>query len=118
MNGSTRIRIRKPMRSPRLSSLHRRIPSGHDFGHRVLYESLRYAAAEAMGIEDRWAVLDRIRVLPKMHGTRARVETPRAPRFRSRGCADSDGPPRMPLTVRKLNRMLQFLEAQFVSFTE
>ena len=108
-----------------LKSLHTELsPSSHDFGHRVLYESLRYAALlEAMGIEDRWAVLDRVvltKLLPKMHGTRARVETPlRALRDFAVGDANSDGPPRMPLTVRKLDRMLAVLiEAQFVSFTE
>ena len=60
------------------------------------------------------------KLLPKMHGTRARVETPlRALRDFAVGDADSDGPPRMPLTVRKLDRMLAVLiEAQFVSFTE
>ena len=54
--------------------------SGHEFGHRVLYESLRYAALlGAMGFTSRPQVLDRIvltKLLPKMHGTRSRLEKP------------------------------------------
>jgi hypothetical protein len=98
-------------------------PSGHDFGHRAFYESLRYAAIlGAMGVTDRWDVMDRIlltKLLPKMHGTRSRVEKPlRALRQFAQGPAD-DQPPRMPLSAAKLDRMLEVLaEAQFVSFTE
>ena len=108
-----------------LRSLHTELsPSGHDFGHRVLYESLRYAALlEAMGIHERWSVLDRVvltKLLPKMHGTRARVEAPlRALRDFAGGEGEPDAAPRMPLTARKLDRMVAVLiEAQFVSFTE
>lgn len=98
-------------------------PSGHDFGHRVFYESLRYAAIlGAMGVADRWDVMDRIlltKLLPKMHGTRSRVEKPlRALRQFAQGPAD-DQAPRMPLSAAKLDRMLELLaDAQFVSFTE
>jgi MrcB-like, N-terminal domain len=97
--------------------------SGHDFGHRVFYESLRYAAIlGAMGVADRWDVMDRIllmKLLPKMHGTRSRVDQPlRALRQFARGPED-DQAPRMPLSAAKLARMLEVLaEAQFVSFTE
>jgi MoxR-like ATPase len=98
-------------------------PSGHDFGHRGFYESLRYAAIlGAMGVEDRWAVMDRIlltKLLPKMHGTRSRVEKPlRALRQFAHG-PEEDQAQRMPLSGAKLDRMLEVLaEAQFVSFTE
>jgi 5-methylcytosine-specific restriction protein B len=98
-------------------------PSGHDFGHRVFYESLRYAALlGATGVHDRWDVMDRIlltKLLPKMHGTRSRVEKPlRRLRDFAQGPGDAVGP-RMPLSAAKLDRMLEVLvDAQFVSFTE
>ncbi len=98
-------------------------PSGSDFGHRVFYESLRYASVlGAMGVADRWDVIDSIvltKLLPKMHGTRSRVEKPlRALREFAQGVPD-DQAPRMPLSAAKLDRMLEVLaEAQFVSFTE
>ena len=98
--------------------------SGHEFGHRVLYEALRYAAfLYATGVEDRWSVLDRImltKLLPKVHGTRARVETEL--REMKSFAAEEDeqtSRQRMPLSVDKLDRMIRVLiEAQFVSFTE
>jgi hypothetical protein len=98
-------------------------PSGSDFGHRVFYESLRYASLlGAMRVEDHWEVMDRIvltKLLPKMHGTRSRVEKPlRALREFTQG-EGADQTPRMPLSASKLDRMLDVLaEAQFVSFTE
>jgi len=108
-----------------LRALHTKLsPSGHDFGHRVLHESLRYAALlEAVGVDGRWAVLDRIvltKLLPKMHGTRSRVETPlRELRKFASGDGGEGAPAAMPLAARKLDRMLAVLvEAQFVSFTE
>ena len=98
--------------------------SGHEFGHRVLYEALRYAAfLHATGLDDQWSVLDWIMLtnsLPKVHGTRARVET-ELREMRS-FAAEEDGRtsgPRMPRSVDKLDRMISVLiEAQFVSFTE
>ena len=108
-----------------LTSLHALLRnSGHEFGHRVLYEALRYAAfLHASGVEDRWSVLDRImltKLLPKVHGTRARVETEL--REMQSFAAEEDEQtlrPRMPLSVDKLDRMIRVLtEAQFVSFTE
>ena len=98
-------------------------PFGFEFGHRVFYESLRYAAIlGAMGVGDRWAVMDRVlltKLLPKMHGTRSRVEKPlQALREFARGPDDQQAA-RMPLSDAKLDRMLTVLaEAQFVSFTE
>ena len=97
--------------------------SGHEFGHRVLYEALRYAAfLHATGVEDRWSVLDWImltKLLPKVHGTRARVET-ELREMRSFAAEETaDGRVRMPRSVNKLDRMIRVLiEAQFVSFTE
>jgi len=98
--------------------------SGHEFGHRVLYEALRYAAfLYATGVEDRWSVLDRImltKLLPKVHGTRARVET-ELTEMKSFAAEEDEQTlrQRMPLSVDKLDRMIRVLiEAQFVSFTE
>jgi 5-methylcytosine-specific restriction protein B len=98
--------------------------SGHEFGHRVMYEALRYAAfLSSAGVEDRWSALDRIvltKLLPKVHGTRARVEAQL--REMLSFAASEDGElvgPRMPLSADKLERMIGVLvEAQFVSFTE
>jgi 5-methylcytosine-specific restriction protein B len=64
--------------------------------------------------------MDRIlltKLLPKMHGTRSRVEKPLlALREFAYG---PDQPPRLPLSAAKLDRMLEVLaDAQFVSFTE
>ena len=51
-----------------------------EFGHRVFYESLRFAAlAEAAGLTTMESVLDRIvmqKVLPRLHGSRRRLELP------------------------------------------
>jgi MoxR-like ATPase len=98
--------------------------SGHEFGHRVLYEALRYAAfLHATGVQDRWSVLDWImltKLLPKVHGTRARVET-ELREMRSFAAEEDTrtSSARMPLSVDKLDRMIGVLiEAQFVSFTE
>jgi len=98
--------------------------SGHEFGHRVLYEALRYAAfLHATGVDDPWSVLDWImltKLLPKVHGTRARVETElREMRAFAAEEEEQISGPRMPRSVDKLDRMLNVLvEAQFVSFTE
>ncbi len=78
--------------------------SGHDFGHRVFYESLRYAAMlGAIGIDERWSVIDRVvltKLLPKVHGTRTRVEKPlRRLREFAQG-EDQAATPRLPLTAR------------------
>jgi 5-methylcytosine-specific restriction protein B len=90
----------------------------------VLYEALRYAAfLHAAGVEDRWSVLDWImftKLLPKVHGTRARIET-ELREMRSFAAEEDEetGRMRMPRSVDKLDRMIRVLiEAQFVSFTE
>ena len=97
--------------------------SGHEFGHRVLYESLRYAALlGAMGLTNRPQVLDRIvltKLLPKMHGTRSRLEKPLTDLLVFAQGADGPTEALLPLTAAKAGRMLAVLrEAQFVSFTE
>jgi hypothetical protein len=98
--------------------------SGHEFGHRVMYEAIRYAAIlGAAGIEERYAVLDRIvltKLLPKIHGTRSRVEnTLRALETFALSEVEPGRTARLPRTAEKLDRMLKVLvEAQFVSFTE
>jgi hypothetical protein len=97
--------------------------SGHEFGHRVLYESLRFAALlGAMGFRSRPQVLDRIvltKLLPKMHGTRSHIEKPLTNLLVFAQGADDTTEALLPLTASKAGRMLAVLrEAQFVSFTE
>jgi len=97
--------------------------SGHEFGYRVLYESLRYAALlGAMGFTSRARVLDRIvltKLLPKMHGTRSRLEKPLTELLHFAQGTGDPTEPLLPLTASKAGRMLAVLrEAQFVSFTE
>ena len=94
-----------------------------DFGHRVLYESLRFAAlASSAGLGSADTVLDYIvmtKVLPKVHGSRQRLETPLlALQDWAQGEAASDEA-RLPRSAAKIARMLQILrDAQFVTFTE
>jgi hypothetical protein len=106
--------------------------SGHEFGHRVMAESLRFAAIySGSGREDLNEVLDLIamqKLLPRLHGSRRRLE----PVLRdlmswagvqaAQGSGEElvvDGSARLPRTAAKLNRMLASLQAnQFVSFTE
>ena len=97
--------------------------SGHEFGHRVLYESLRFAALlGAMGFRSRPQVLDRIvltKLLPKMHGTRSHIERPLTNLLVFAQGANDTTEALLPLTASKAGRMLAVLrEAQFVSFTE
>ncbi len=65
----------------RLRELHKVLSRyGMEFGHRVFYESLRFAAlAEAAGFSTLEQVLDRVvmqKVLPRLHGSRRRLELP------------------------------------------
>jgi hypothetical protein len=99
-----------------------------DFGHRVVFESLRFAALlHATSEADRDHALDVIAVtklLPKVHGSRQRLE----PVLRElitfavgevEGATEPGANARLPLTKDKLDRMLDtLLDAQFVSFTE
>ena len=102
--------------------------AGHEFGHRVMGESLRFAALYgATGRADPDDVLDLIamqKLLPRLHGSRRRLE----PVLRELlAWAGADDPQsvgetavsRLPRTTAKLERMLASLQAnQFVSFTE
>jgi 5-methylcytosine-specific restriction enzyme B len=108
--------------------------SGDEFGHRVFYEALRFAAILAdMGERDADTAIDYIallKILPRIHGSRRRVEPVlrRLIRFSvdPSGTLDGgdDSPPsardvRLPRTRAKVDRMLAALQAnQFVSFSE
>jgi MrcB-like, N-terminal domain len=99
-----------------------------DFGHRVVFEALRFAALLHRATDaTRDHALDFITVtklLPKVHGSRQRLE----PVLReltafatgdSGGSAGPEAHVRLPLAKEKLDRMLvTLLDAQFVSFTE
>jgi hypothetical protein len=106
--------------------------SGHEFGHRVMAESLRFGAIySGSGRQELNEVLDLIamqKLLPRLHGSRRRLE----PVLRAlmdwagvEGAGENgetlirEGSARLPRTAAKLNRMLTSLQAnQFVSFTE
>jgi hypothetical protein len=95
-----------------------------DFGHRVLFEALRFASmASSAGIGGTDSVLDYIvmtKVLPKVHGSRQRLETSLlALRVWAAG-EEPDAPDRRLVhTAAKLERMIDILrDAQFVTFTE
>lgn len=113
---------------------------GMEFGHRVFYESLRFAAlAEAAGLSTIELVLDRIvmqKVLPRLHGSRRRLELPLL--ALAQFCRDlpdtiaadeelpsleaeqpTNAAAKLPMSYDKLCRMLRNLRAnQFASFTE
>jgi len=112
-----------------LRQVHRILASGGlDFGHRVVFEALRYAALLHATIgATRDGALDLITVtklLPKIHGSRQRIESVLRGLIEfaagdSSGSLPSGTEARLPLTLEKLERMLQtLLDAQFVSFTE
>ncbi|WP_041674903.1 McrB family protein [Ramlibacter tataouinensis] len=105
-----------------------------EFGHRVFYEAVRFAAmVEQSGVSGLAGVLDLIvlqKILPRMHGSRRRIE---APLVALRDfCQDLPGlvqpasssvAPQvlisLPRSFAKLDRMLVALRAnQFVSFSE
>jgi 5-methylcytosine-specific restriction protein B len=113
---------------------------GLEFGHRTFFETLRFAAlAEAAGISTVEAVLDRVviqKVLPRLHGSRRRLELPLL--ALAHFCRDLPGDVeaddklpsmqleqpfagvvRLPISYDKLCRLLRNLRAnQFASFTE
>jgi hypothetical protein len=104
--------------------------SGHEFGFRVMAESVRFAAIYAgAGRADPNEVLDLIamqKLLPRLHGSRRRLE-PVLRALMSWAGVDEVGqtgesslePARLPRTAAKLQRMVASLQAnQFVSFTE
>lgn len=106
--------------------------SGHEFGHRVMAESLRFAAIySGCGRRDLSEVLDLIamqKLLPRLHGSRRRLEPVLRALLAWSGAQDvsedheesvAGERARLPRTAAKLRRMLASLRAnQFVSFTE
>jgi MoxR-like ATPase len=103
-----------------LRDLHGRLTASDDeFGHRVFYESLRFAAAlEQLGVNQRDQALDHVlllKVLPKIHGSRRRAEP--VLKALAAFAANPDGPPdfdgtdsaepALPLSASKLRRMLR-----------
>jgi 5-methylcytosine-specific restriction endonuclease McrBC GTP-binding regulatory subunit McrB len=107
--------------------------SGDEFGHRVFFESLRFAAVYAeLGNDSADRALDQIvmlKVLPRIHGSRKRVEPLLQRLLRFSHSPDlgpealdgelPTGAPRLPVTAAKVARMLTIVAAdQFVSFTE
>ncbi|WP_253645638.1 MrcB family domain-containing protein [Williamsia deligens] len=120
--------------SAALRDLHKRLSDTDDeFGHRVFYEALRFAAAlQQLGVAERNKALDLIvllKILPKIHGSRRRAEpvlkslaafaaTPDADADQGFALNDLDMAA-LPLSASKLRRMLRSAEInQFVSFTD
>lgn len=119
-----------------LRSLHVLLAAGgFEFGHRVFYEAVRFAALLTAAGEDRLeAALDRVvmqKMLPRLHGTRRRLEATLAalgqysfhltwdPQERFDPENPPAGAPRLPLSFDKVRRMMRNLRAnQFASFAE
>lgn len=95
--------------------------ANQEFGHRTLYEILRFCAFfAATGDTDGDTALDLAimqKVLPKVHGSRRRVEPVLS---QLDALAVGAGPvPRLPVTHHKIGRMIESVRAnQFVSFAE
>jgi 5-methylcytosine-specific restriction protein B len=95
--------------------------ANQEFGHRTLYEILRFCAFFATtGDTDADTALDLAmmqKVLPKVHGSRRRVEPVLT---QLEALAKGTGPtPPLPVTHQKIGRMLDSVRAnQFVSFSE
>ena len=111
-----------------------------EFGHRAFYETLRFASlAEAAGLKNFETVLDRIvmqKVLPRLHGSRRRLELPLLALAQyCRELPDDVAPDEkllhnsmdtatdtdvmLPISYAKICRMLGNLRSnQFASFTE
>lgn len=95
--------------------------ANQEFGHRTLYEILRFSAYfAATGDDNVSTVLDLAimqKLLPKVHGSRRRVEPILG---QLAALARGAGPaPRLPISHQKIGRMLETVRAnQFVSFSE
>jgi 5-methylcytosine-specific restriction protein B len=106
-----------------LLDLHRALSViGFEFGHRTHVEALRLASFLAVaGVEDADAALDWIvmtKILPRLHGSRRQLE-PFLNDLRATAEGVDADKPVMPLTARKVARMLDLVRAnQFVSFAE
>ncbi len=95
--------------------------ANQEFGHRTLYEILRFCAFfAATGDTDGDTALDLAimqKVLPKVHGSRRRVE-PVLSALEALALGAGPGP-RLPVTHSKILRMIESVRAnQFVSFAE
>ena len=107
-----------------LRELHRILdPAGLEFGHRVMYEALRFAsmlgAARGLGRDQALDVIALTKVLPKVHGSRQRLQPVLEALIAFADGSSESSEPRLPTTAAKVRRMLSVLqEAQFVSFTE
>ena len=95
-----------------LRNLHRVLsPAGLEFGHRVMYEALRLAsmlgASRGLGRDE---VLDAIaltKVLPKIHGSRQRLQPVLETLITFAEGSPETPEPRLPATVTKARRMLK-----------
>ncbi|MEV4619953.1 hypothetical protein AB0J74_14755 [Asanoa sp. NPDC049573] len=106
----------------RLREMHRKLAQvGFEFGHRTMFESLRFAAIYAgmggstpPGVDEVFDLILMQKILPRLHGSRRRLE----PLLVDISNQVRDGG-RWPLTGAKVERMLETLRAnQFVSFAE
>lgn len=122
-----------------LKGLHQSLDQAFSFGHRVLYEAVRFAALyEAAGGSSMGEALDTQvlqKILPRLHGSRRQLEPvlETVGKFCFDLAADSgdgrkggfdpvdppDGDPVLPRSFDKVQRMTERLRInQFVSFTE
>lgn len=115
----------------RMQRLHQLLSeSGDEFGHRVFYEALRLTVAlDRVGHPGADVALDQIvllKILPRIHGSRRRVEPllQGLAAFAEHPDQNGEAPDpdaeaaRLPLSARKVRQMLRVLEVdQFVSFT-
>lgn len=93
-----------------------------EFGHRTMFESLRFAAiyaasaATTPSVNEVFDLILMQKILPRLHGSRRRLE-PVLIELHTR--AQESGSLRWPLTHAKVERMLEVVRAnQFVSFAE
>jgi 5-methylcytosine-specific restriction protein B len=124
-----------------LRLLHKMLaPYNFEFGHRVFFEASRFAAfLEQAGDGSVLEVLDRIlmqKILPRLHGSRRRLETPLLMLAHYARILPSDITPeadlfemkpdegdvdeaRLPISFEKIRRMLRTVRTnQFASFTD
>jgi 5-methylcytosine-specific restriction protein B len=112
-----------------LKTLHKLLAARDlEFGHRTLTEAIRlWSTLNALGGSNWLQALDLIilqMILPRIHGSRPRVETVLidlegyCTNVGSSG-ADTTSNPALPFSISKVRRMLRIVRAnQFVSFTE
>lgn len=114
-----------------LRDMHRKLARvGFEFGHRTMFESLRFAAIyAAMGskgdsdstlpsVDEVFDLVLMQKILPRLHGSRRRLE-PLLVDIGNQARSGGNGSVRWPLTHAKVERMLETVRAnQFVSFAE